>query len=195
MSKDNKKKNVKDDKKNNLVRNYIILAIFILIGVGLTLYFCKVYKVYDDYQKATPVIQGVLSEITSEELNHYVVDNPQMVIYMCTASNENCRYFEKDFKKYIAKESVQDNIIYLNLSETDLDQFITDFNNTYKYKHKLTKDLPALVAFTDGNVDAILQEKKNKKLSVSKAKHFLDIIWAAEDEEEEASIETEPIVQ
>lgn len=195
MSKDDKKKNVKDNKKNNLVRNYIILAVFILIGVGLTLYFCKVYKVYDDYQKATPVIQGVLSEITPEELNHYVVDNSQMVIYMCTASNENCRHFEKDFKKYIARESVQDNIIYLNLSETDLDQFITDFNNTYKYKHKLTKDLPALVAFTDGNVDAILQEKKNKKLSVSKAKHFLDIVWATEDEEEEASIETEPTVQ
>ena len=43
MSKE--KKNVKDNKKEKLLRNYIILALFILIGVGLTLYFCKVYKV------------------------------------------------------------------------------------------------------------------------------------------------------
>ena len=193
MKKDKNKE--KDNKKDKLLRNYILLAIFIVIGIGLTMYFCKVYKVYDDYQKATPVIEGVLSEITPEELSHYVVDNPQMIIYMCTASDENCRYFEKDFKKYITKESLQDNIIYLNLSNTDLDQFVTDFNNTYKYKHKLKKDLPILVSFTDGKVDAILQEKNNKKLSVSKAKHFLDIIWEEEDEEEEASIETTPTVE
>jgi hypothetical protein len=37
MSKE--KKNVKDNKKEKLLRNYIILAVFILIGVGLTLYF------------------------------------------------------------------------------------------------------------------------------------------------------------
>ena len=177
-------KKVEKKEEKNLFRNYIILAIFVALGVGITLYFCKVYKVYDDYQKATPVIQGTLSEIAPEELDHYVVDNPQTIIYMCTASNENCRHYEKDFKKYIEKESVQDKIVYLNLSSTDLDQFVNDFNSKYKYKQKLVKNIPALVSFSDGKVDALLQEKKDKKLSISKTKHFLDIIWEAYEEDE-----------
>ena len=180
------KKEIKDKHiiKNNIVRNYILLFIFIIIGMGLTLYFCKVYKVYDEYQKATPVISGSLSEITSEEIDHYIIDNPSIILYMCTASNEECRYFEKDLKKYVQKESLQDDIVYLNLSSADIDSFINDFNSNYKYKHKLTSHMPAFVSFSDGKITAIVQEKKNKRLSISKVKHFIDII-KAEDEEVE----------
>ena len=185
MKKEEKKKIEKENiVKNNTVRNYIILAVFMLAAMGLTLYFCKVYKVYDDYQKATPVISETLSEISYEELNHYVVDNPSVVLYMCTASDENCRYFEKDFKKYIQRQQKKDEIVYLNLSNTDIDTFIESFNKDYKYKHKLNTNFPAFVSFTDGKVTAILQEKNDKKLSVSKTKHFLDIVWSDEEEEE-----------
>lgn len=190
MKKEIKNKEEKDTKtKNSLVRNYFLLAIFIIAGMGLTLYFCKVYKVYDDYQKATPVISGTLSEISYEELNHYVVDNPSVILYMCTASDENCRFFEKDFKKYIQREQKKDEIVYLNLSNTDIDKFVESFNKDYKYKHKLNKRFPAFVSFTDGKVTAILQEKKDNKLSVSKTKHFLDIIWTDEEEEQQETIE------
>lgn len=183
MKKVNKEEN-KQPSKNNTLRNYIVLAVLIIIAIILTLYFCKVYKVYDDYKKATPVINGTLSEISYEELDHYVVDNPSVILYMCTASDENCRFFEKDFKKYVQREQKKDEIVYLNLSNTDIDEFIESFNKNYKYKHKLNKNFPAFVSFTDGKIDAILQEKKDKKLSVSKTKHFLDIIWTDEEEEE-----------
>ena len=185
MKKEKKSTNKKESFfQNKMFRNYILLFFFILLGIGLTLYFCKIYNVYDEYQKATPVIQGSLSEITYEELNHYVIDNSSFVLYMCNANSEDCRYFEKDFKKYIDRNSLHDDIIYLNLSSADLASFVKEFNNQYKPKHKLTNHIPALVSFEDGKVDAILQEKKNKKLSMSKVKHFLDIIWAEEEEEE-----------
>ena len=187
MKKENKDKHII---KNKTVRNYILLFVFIILGMGLTLYFCKVYQVYDEYQKATPVISGTLSEITSEEIDHYIIDNPSIILYMCTASNEECRYFEKDFKKYIQRESLKDEIVYLNLSSTDLDTFISDFNSKYKYKHKLTNHIPALVSFSDGKVTAIVQEKKDKKLSISKVKHFIDIVLA-EDEELEVPAQGE----
>ena len=80
----------KSDKKIS-IKNYIIVVVMFIAGMGITLYLCNWYNVYDEYQKQTPVIRGILSEITNEELEHYVMENPTTVIYMCTASNPTCR--------------------------------------------------------------------------------------------------------
>ena len=59
----------KTKKEKNLVKNYFILAIIFLAGIGLTFYLCRWYKVYDDYKKQTPVIRGTLSqEIVYDDL-------------------------------------------------------------------------------------------------------------------------------
>ena len=84
--------------------------------MGLVIYLCKWYKVYDDYQKEIPVIRDTLSEITDVDLEHYILDNPSTIIYMCTASNETCRDFEKDFKKFVLKKEYTDSIDHVKPS-------------------------------------------------------------------------------
>ena len=79
------------------IKNFIILGAIFLLGIGLTLYICNCYQVYDEYQKQTPVIRGTLSEITSEELDHYLMENPTTTIYMCTSSSDTCRNYEKEY--------------------------------------------------------------------------------------------------
>ena len=59
-----------DNKKK--IKNYILLFVIFALGIGVTLYICSCYKVYDDYQKQTPIIRGTLSEITNEEITHYI---------------------------------------------------------------------------------------------------------------------------
>ena len=83
----------KANKKGGL-KNYLILAAIFLAGIGLTFYLCNLYKVYDEYQKQTPVIRDTLSEITADELEHYILENPTIVIYMCTSSDMVCRNYE-----------------------------------------------------------------------------------------------------
>lgn len=166
------KSNIKDKKR---FKNYIILIVIFILCWGLTLYLCEWYKVYNDYEKQTPVIRGTLSEITYEDLDHYVVDVPSVIVYICTSYDDNCRNFEKNFKKYVKKNDLNNSIVYLNITNIDKQQFINDFNNKYNYKGKLTGNYPAFVSFKDGKINSVLQATDNKNLSLSKVDSFLDL--------------------
>ena len=157
------------------LKNYLIIALIFLATIGLTIYLCNCYSVYNEGKKEIPVIRGTLSEITSEDFEHYILENPSSVVYMCTASEEKCRDFERDFKKIVVAKNLQDSIIYLNLSNTDIDSFVKDFNNKYNYKIKLTKNYPLLVEFTDGKVTGLVQGENGNSLSISKMKQFIEI--------------------
>ena len=164
-----------EQKKKNYLKNYIILIIVFGLCVCFTLYLCEWYKVYNEYLKETPVIRGSVSEISYEDLDHYVVDVPNVVIYLCTSNSDNCRNFEKNFKKYIKKNELGDELVYLNLTGVDQEEFIEEFNNKYNYKIKLNGNYPAFVSFRDGQVDAILQGSSKKQITLSKVDDFLDV--------------------
>ena len=160
------------DKKR--IRNYIICVILFIVCFGLVLYLRELYKVNEAEQKKIPVIQGYISEIYNDDLEHYITENPDGVIYMCIANDENCRVFEREFKKLLKKDEYNDNLVYLNLMDIDQDKFLEEFNSKFIYKVKLSKEYPAFVLFEDGKVKAILQEK-DKKLDIVKVKHFLEL--------------------
>ena len=165
---------VKEEKKK-AIHNYFLLAILFIATIGIVIYLCKWYNVYHEYQKETPVIRGSLMEIINDDLEHYILDNPTAVIYMCTAKDDECRSFEKDFKKLLKKRDYNNEIIYLNLSDLDQNQFVDNFNDKYNYKIKLTTHYPAFVLFEDGKVVSVLQGSQNKPLTVSKVKQFLEL--------------------
>lgn len=161
--------------KQKKAKNYIILALIFALGIGLTLYICSCYKVYDDYQKQTPIIRGTLSEITNEEITHYILENPTTTIYMCTSSEDTCRQYEKGLKKLINNTNLAEYIVYLNLSEINQDEFVKEFNEIYPYKIKLTTSYPAFVTFEDGKIKYILQGNENNPLTISKTKQYIEL--------------------
>ena len=164
-----------EEKERSLFKRYLILVFIFVLCMGLVIYLCKWYKVYDDYQKEIPVIRDTLSEITDVDLEHYILDNPTTVIYMCTASDEVCRDFEKDFKKLVIKKEYTDKIVYLNLSGLDQEKFVEEFNNKYKFKIKLTTDYPAIVMFEDGKISSLLQENDKRDFTISTVKDYLEL--------------------
>ena len=166
--------NPKEEKKK-LVHNYFLLVVLFAITVGLVIYLCRWYNIYNEYQLETPVIRGSLMEIVNDDLEHYILDNPTAVIYMCTSKEEKCRSFEKDFKKLLKKRDYNNEIIYLNLSDLDQDEFVDSFNSKYDYKSKLTTQYPAFVLFQDGRIVSILQGSLNKPLTITKVKQFLEL--------------------
>ena len=92
---------------------------------------------------------------------------------MCTPSNMVCRNYEKDLKKYVLQEELQEEIIYLNLTEEESANYATAFNEKYSSKIKLTNNYPALIIFEDGRVTHLLQGKE--KLTITKTKNFMDL--------------------
>lgn len=154
-------------------KNYIILLIIFLLTFLLVYYLHRFYVVYSDYQKETPIIRDTLPEITEPELEHYIQESPSSLIYMCTASDDTCRNFEKSFIKLIKKKNLSTHITYVNLSDSNLEQFTTDFNNKYKYKLELKNDYPAIVSFEDNKARDIIQNSKKEKLNINDVAQFL----------------------
>ena len=176
MAKEKNKKEEKEEK--NLLKNYIILVVILLLVVGLTIYLCECFKVYKEEQKTIPVIRGTLiSEITEVDLDPFLIENPSAIIYACTASDDKCRSFEKDFKKIIEKNSLQDSIVYLNLSGVqDQQVFVDDFNSKYgNKKNKLSTNYPAILLFDEGKLKLVIQGKDDKKLKLEKVNDFIEI--------------------
>ena len=163
----------KEKERKIEIKNYLILALIFIATIALTLYLCNVYSVYEESKRQIPVIRGTLSEITSEELDHYISENPTVILYMCTPSNMVCRNYEKDLKKYVLQEELQEEIIYLNLTEEESANYATAFNEKYSSKIKLTNNYPALIIFEDGRVTHLLQGKE--KLTITKTKNFMDL--------------------
>ena len=172
-----------EENKKNYIKNTIILAIIFIVCMCLTLYLCKWFNVYEEYEKEIPVIRDSLGEITVDDLEHYVIDTPSTIVYMCTSNDDVCRSFEKDFKKYIQKNDISDEIVYLNLTGVDIDSFVTNFNQQFQYKIKLNGRYPAFVVFQDGEVTSILQGSKTKKVTISKVQNFLELNLYEEEEE------------
>lgn len=168
-----KSRTEKENKKT--IKNYILLILLFIASISLIFYLRELYKVNKAEQLKTPVIDGALLEIYETDLEHYVLDNPTTVIYMCTADNEKCRVFERDFKKLLKKKDYNDQIIYLNLTDLDQDSFVNSFNEKYKYKIKLTTDYPAFVLFEDGKIKNVLQGNDKEGLTLVKVKQFLDL--------------------
>lgn len=164
-----------EEKERSLFKSYLILIFIFIACMGLVIYLCKWYEVYDDYKKEIPVIRDTLFEINNNDLEHYVLENPTTIIYMCTASNEICRDFEKDLKKLVVKEEYTDKMVYLNLSGLEQDKFVEEFNNKYAFKKKLTISYPAVVIFEDGKISALLQGNSERNITVTNVKDFLEL--------------------
>lgn len=168
------KKNKNTERKIS-IKNYFILILIFTLGIIVTLYLCNVYKVYEESKRQIPIIRGTLSEIKPDELEHYISENPTAIIYMCVASDETCRNYEKDLRKLVKREELQEKLVYLNLSEINSKEFIESLNSKYKYKVKMTEKYPIIVMFEDGQITNILQSKDNEKLSITKTQQFIDI--------------------
>ena len=165
---------MKEKEKKITIKSYLILATIFILTIGLTVYLCKCYEVYSESMKEIPVIRGTLSEITSEELEHYIQENPNCVVYVCTASDPKCRDYEEKLKKLVKKQNLQEKIVYLNVSNTVQEDFIKSFNDIYKHKVELTVNYPAIILFEEKEISSILQEKEGE-LSITKTKNFIEL--------------------
>lgn len=154
-------------------KNYIILIVMFALTFALVYYLYKWYNVYSNYQKETPVIRDTLPEINGDELEHYIQENPSIVIYMCTASDNICRSFENKFKKLIEKKSLEEYITYINLSDTDKEVFTNNFNDNYKYKKTLKNNYPSLIVFEENKVVDMIQGTSKEKLKITDVEKFL----------------------
>jgi len=96
--------NIKEEPKNKKLYSYMLLLLLFAACIIIVLYICKIYTVSKEEQLKVPIIRGYISEIYSDDLEHYVMDNPTSVLYLCVSNSDSCRSFERGFKKFLQRQ-------------------------------------------------------------------------------------------
>ena len=65
-------------------------------------------------------IGNYLQEIKYKDLDNFIVENPDVVIYVSNSSDNDSISFEKRLVKVIRKYNLENNIYYININDTNI---------------------------------------------------------------------------
>lgn len=156
---------------NKEISNYVKVCFVFLAVIVLVLFLRKWYLNSQELELNTPVLEDVVThQIKSNEIYNFINDNDTALIYMCVANDENCRKLEKGMKKLISKNSLEDIIVYLNLSDnTNVSKFYSELVNKYDYNSEL-KEYPTFLYFENSKINKSLS---GKDITVKDVESFL----------------------
>ena len=158
--------------KKKQKKNYVVLVVIYAVVIVLVLYLASWYNTYKTYQNEIPVLKDAVSEISPSEFEHYLTENPSPVLYLCTASDSDCRDFEETIKSPLEKNNYE-NLVYINLEDVeDKETYIKRLLEGTDFTISRT---PCLIKFTDGKVTAGEDGLNGALLTRDEALNFLDI--------------------
>ena len=162
-----KRKNTQNKKQN-----YVVLVFIYVVVIVVVLYLASWYNTYKNYQEEIPVLQDVVSEINPSEVTHYLTENPSPVLYLCSASDSDCREFEESIKDNLTNNGYED-LVYVNLE--DVDDKTSYVNELLKDSDFTIERTPCLIKFTEGKVTAVEDGLNGAVLTRDEALNFLDV--------------------
>jgi len=139
-------------------KNYIIVILISVFTILLTFFLMNKYNSNKTIENITFV-----SEIKENELNNYVTERQEVIIYMSSSTNENIKDLESDLEKYTKKKNLKDEYVYLDLSKVNSnfynEFYINYLNESYSGKFKIEE--PTIVIIRNGKVESYLNKINN----------------------------------
>lgn len=129
------------------VKNYVILGVIFVATLGLLFYFLNIYNLKQEYLSSTNVRLAFLKEIKESDLDNYISENPEFILYISNSESDEYASLENKLKKY-RKEDYMDGVTYLNSKEIS-DIFIDELN---KYSTDKISNLPNIIIFEDNKI-------------------------------------------
>ncbi|MDO5569807.1 MAG: hypothetical protein Q4G04_06905 [bacterium] len=138
-------------------KNYITLTIILVVSFALLFYFYLWYEAYQENKLTTPIINKYISEINYKELDNYLQENMDIVIYTSKLEDERIRNFEKQLKKTILDYNLRDKILYLDITYEDKDSI----SKQYYINNNNITNVPNILIFENGEIVDIYSIKDN----------------------------------
>lgn len=127
-------------------KNYIVLTLIALGVIVLCFVFMNMYnKNNKDIYKS--VVKDIINEIKYEDLDNYLQENPEVVLYINDSSKKNSD-IEKGLKDLIVENNIQQYVVYI------------EKDNSIVEKLNLNSNSPIFIAYKDGKMVEILSQKK-----------------------------------
>ncbi|MEG0994924.1 MAG: DUF6568 family protein [Bacilli bacterium] len=153
-------------------KNIFKLSLIVITSLAIVFYLRVLYKNYQEYELSIPVIGDTFKQIKGEEINNYILENPNTLIYMCTSNEDKCRSFEKDLKKYVKRNDLRESIMYLNLNDMDSNKLISKLKNDFAYSRHI-KTYPLVLYFKNGKIIDHLDSGNKQILTISLFEDFI----------------------
>ena len=96
------------------IKNYIILAAIIISTVFITFHLANRYKAENDYYKNFSPLYNILYEIKMEELDNYLLENPNIIIYVVNGNDDNVLEMDKTIKNFVLENDLTNDIVVIN---------------------------------------------------------------------------------
>ena len=153
-------------KKNNgreiPLKNYIILGLVVLLTLGLVYYFYLWYITYEESKLNETIMDRYLEVINYNELNDYIVENRNVMIYTSVLEDNNIRKFEIKFKNIVVKNALKDKILYMDMTDIFKDKIkYTELRNSYQINNYNITNVPCILVFKDAKLVDIYSIKDN----------------------------------
>ena len=153
-------------KKNNgreiPLKNYIILGLVVLLTLGLVYYFYLWYITYEESKLNETIMDRYLEVINYNELNDYIVENRNAMIYTSVLEDNNIRKFEIKFKNIVVKNALKDKILYMDMTDIFKDKVkYTELRNSYQVNNYNITNVPCILVFKDAKLVDIYSIKDN----------------------------------
>lgn len=163
-----------ENDKNISIKNYILLAIILIITIILVTYFYMWYGTYKENKLTTPIMDKYMQVINYNELNNYLVENKNAVIYSSVLGNKEIRNFESKLEKLITDSSLKGIILYLNLTSEIKDRKINkELKEKYSLNDKDITDTPSFMIFKEGKLVSIYNVKDDN-YNINELRKYLE---------------------
>ena len=97
------------------IQNYIVLGFIVLATLFLLYYFVVFYKKQGDLKSSTHPRLGILSELKESEIQNYIEDNPDAIIYISDSTDNTYYTYEKELASLMRSQNIVKNVVYLDM--------------------------------------------------------------------------------
>lgn len=118
-------------KKDIPKKNYFILGIILIISCILVYYINTWYSLYQYEKRGSSPITTYMEIINYNEVENYIAENSDAIIYVSKSNNLKIRKFEEDNEKLFKKLELNYNILYMDAKEVNKDLKIKYNVNEY----------------------------------------------------------------
>lgn len=159
-------------------KNYIILAVIIVVTFALLYFLVSYYEKRKEYESSLHTRMGFLSELKESEIKNYILDNHDAIIYMSDSMDTTYQTFEKQLREIMLEENLTKDIIYMDVYKMSSD-FFQKFKKEFSTNQAQMSTFiyPNVFIVSDGVVTSVLysaEQERNPRDVVTYIKEHLE---------------------
>lgn len=164
-------------------KNYVILSIVIVVTMLILYYFYMWFDVYKETKLNMPILDKYMDVINYNELDDYLIENPDAIIYVSVLEDDKIREFEKKFKLSFKNNEINSDILYLDITNDIKDEDIkNDMEKKYMFNSTSITSVPSILIIENGILKNIYSISDND-YDIDKVLLFVNNIYFDNEED------------